>query len=97
MSLVVMARWRTTAESQDHIAALLPAFAATALTDPGCLSFEALRSASDPRSFVLVEHYTDHAAFTRRQADGKYRRMLEESFLPHLVLRERDTYVPLAR
>ncbi|MET8979493.1 antibiotic biosynthesis monooxygenase [Streptomyces sp. NPDC004539] len=97
MSLVVVARWRTTEESQEHIAALLPDFAATALATPGCLSFEAVRSESDPRSFVLVEHYTGHAAFGLRRSSSDYQRMLDDVFLPNLVLREHDTYVPLTR
>ncbi|MEX3105242.1 antibiotic biosynthesis monooxygenase [Streptomyces sp. V2] len=95
MSLVVLARWRTTADSQEHVAALLPDLAATALAVPGCLSFEVVRSASDPRSFVLVERYTDREAFEQRLAGADYRRLIDDVFLPHLVVRERDLYVPL--
>ncbi|GAV43011.1 putative quinol monooxygenase [Streptomyces acidiscabies] len=95
MSLVVVARWRTTTDSQEHIATLLPDFAATALATPGCLSFEAARSTSDSRSFTLIERYTDRAAFERHLAGADYQRMLNDLILPHLVLRERDMYVPL--
>ena len=95
MSLVVLARWRTTADSQEHIAARLPDLAATALAVPGCLSFEVVRSESDPRSFVLVERYTDRAAFERRLSAADYQRMIDEVFLPHLVARERDMFTPL--
>lgn len=96
MSLVVVARWRTVPEAADQVAALLPAFAATAHATPGCLSWEAVRSETDPRSFVFVEHYTGHAAFELRRAGAEYRRLLEEEFLPRLELRERDTYRSVA-
>lgn len=95
MPLVVIARWRASAEAQDRIAGLLPSFAALARSTPGCLGFEAVRSQSDPCSFLLIEHYADHSAFERRLRDTAYLQVMEEAVLPHLELRRRELYSPL--
>lgn len=57
-----------TLDEADRVAAHLPEHIRLTRAEPGCLSFEVIRSTSDPCRFAVAEAFTDRAAFQAHQA-----------------------------
>ena len=55
-------------DEADRVAAILPDHIRATRTEPGCLSFQVIRSMSDPLRFAVHEVFRDAAAFAHHQA-----------------------------
>ncbi len=54
-------------EESDRVAALLPEHIRLSRAEPGCLTFEVLRSAADPRCFAVKESFRSPQDFDAHQ------------------------------
>ena len=72
-SFHLVAVWRAKAGEEARIAALLGEFVPRARQEPGCIQFIAHRDLEDPRRFVLVEEYRDHAAFLDHRESAEFK------------------------
>lgn len=50
------------------VARLIPDHIRQSRAEPGCLTFEVVRSMADPVRFAILEIFTDRAAFEAHQA-----------------------------
>ncbi len=55
-------------EEADRVSAMLPDHIRATRAEPGCLTFEVLRSSADPVRFAVHEVFRDKAAFEAHQA-----------------------------
>jgi quinol monooxygenase YgiN len=63
--------------------------------EPGCLRYEAFRSADDPRRFFLFEQYEDTDALSAHSASDHFRTWVQDEAIPLLASRERQEYTSL--
>lgn len=85
--IVLVARYETTDEHADHIAALLAEHSIATQAEPGCLAFAALRSVDNPTRFTLYERYTNQAAFDSHLASPHYQSIIRDAIRPLLAAR----------
>jgi quinol monooxygenase YgiN len=95
MPYVVIARWKARPEDAEWTAAKLSELAAASRKEPGCLSYEPHRSASEPAQFAIVERYQDEAAFKAHVASEHFGRIAKGEIIPRLVERVVEFFLPL--
>jgi autoinducer 2-degrading protein len=60
--------------------------------EPGCKMYQVSRSAEDDHVLVLYEHYDDEAALNFHRGTSHFKAIIEESVVPKLVKRERESF-----
>ncbi|XXY45942.1 putative quinol monooxygenase [Sorangium sp. So ce269] len=83
--IVVVARWKTTADSLGGVLALVAELRERSLGEPGCLAYDVLQSVDEPGALVLLERYRDDAALEEHRRTSHYREILVERILPLLT------------
>lgn len=63
--------------------------------EPGCRTYLAHRSASDPRRFFLYEQYDDQAALDAHRAAPHFEIYVKEGLFPIIESRTPELYHPL--
>ncbi len=93
--VVVVAHWKTTADSVTtvlgHFAVLRP----QALAEPGCVGYEAFQTADDPTSIVLIERYRDQAALDAHLSSAHYVDLVVQRIRPLLTDRQVEFLHPV--
>jgi quinol monooxygenase YgiN len=92
MPIYVVAKWVAGTGHEEEIAEILPALSEASRAEPGCLSYQPVRSLDDPRTFVLFESYSDESALERHKNSDHYRRLVTEGAVPLLDEREVALY-----
>lgn len=92
MSYVMVARWRPRAGEGEKIEAILRELAVAVRREPGNLQFTVLRSHDDADDLLLYEVYTSEDAFTAHQQTEHFKRLVLESAVHLLEVRERRGY-----
>nr|BEK71168.1 hypothetical protein KPHV_83950 [Kitasatospora purpeofusca] len=95
MPLVVISDWLADTGAEQQVADLLPALTETALTEPGVLSFRAVRSLRDGSAFVVFAEYEDEQALVAHRESAAYRRLALAGISPHLIDRQAEAYAVL--
>ena len=88
--IVTIARWTLAPESIDNVLALVAQLRQRSLQEPGCRSYEVLRSCDAPDTLVLIESYADSAALEAHRGSKHYQELLVERVLPMLSSRRVD-------
>ena len=88
----VIAHYRTRPRAGDAVAATLLRHAASTRAEPGCVRFDVYRSADDPERFILVEQYSDVAAFEEHRRTRHFMDNIEGLVAPLLEEREWHRY-----
>jgi len=88
VSHVVVARYRTLADTQDRVLALLDDMARQSLAEPGCRGYRVHQGAQDPRDIVLYEEYDSEADFTAHCASDHFRELVLGGVVPLLESRD---------
>jgi quinol monooxygenase YgiN len=79
--------YRAKAGLADELAEALAAYATIVRSEPGCLTFAAARSSTDPDVFHLYEEYRSTDAFKAHKASSHYATFVTSEFLPRLAER----------
>ncbi|MGC4111490.1 MAG: antibiotic biosynthesis monooxygenase [Nocardioides sp.] len=76
---MIIGRFRVQArpERSDEIAAAMLAVEAPSRLLPGVVSFDIVRSVSDPHSYLAIEVFADRAAFDAQNAQTEVAELLE--------------------
>lgn len=94
--VVVVAHWQTTAESLDIVLGNLAELRPQALSEAGCLGYEAFQSVDDPTTIVLIERYRDDAALDEHVNSAHYQDLVVGRIRPLLTDRRVERFRPLA-
>jgi quinol monooxygenase YgiN len=90
--LQVIARHTIAAGNEDKVYALLPQLISGALSEPGCLAFDAYPALDDPSNYVLLERYTSRAAFADHRETTHFKDIMLGKILPLLANRVIEQY-----
>lgn len=82
--ITVVARWRVNAAAVDSVLALVAELRPHTLAEPGCLGYDAFRSADTPGELLLVERYRDQAAIEAHRGSAHYQGVVVQRILPLL-------------
>jgi quinol monooxygenase YgiN len=83
--VTVVAHWQTTAENLDTVLSHLAALRSQSLAEPGCLGYEALQSADDANTVVIIERYRDKSALDSHLDSPHYQDLVVNRVRPLLV------------
>jgi quinol monooxygenase YgiN len=81
-----------TAKSDDDVSeveSLLAEMGRLSRAEPGCLRYEVYHSTTDPRRFLLVEHWSDEPAWQAHRLAPAYLQIYQPRVLPRV---ERDAH-----
>lgn len=95
MEFAVVVRYKAREGEIGRVEAALKNMLEPSRAEPGNLDYQVLRDPGDPSVFVLVERYTDEAAFVAHKSSPHFDRWLKGEVLPHLVERTPFFGVPL--
>lgn len=95
MAYVVTARWQAKPGEEEVVLGLLTQVAEASRREPGCETFLAHRSTTDPRVFFLFERYASEEAFTTHAASDHVRRFVLEDAVHRLDVRKREMWEPV--
>lgn len=91
--LVLIARYSAHPGNGDAVAAaLLEMQRLVAQHELGCLRYEVCRATSNPDHFVLYEQYANAWAIEAHRRTEHFQRIVLETIVPLLAVREVDTY-----
>jgi quinol monooxygenase YgiN len=76
----------------DEVLPPLPRPAQAALTDPGCLAFEAFRRLDDEHSYVLLERYASRAALDSHGQTAHFKDLFLGQIVPRLSSRVLEAF-----
>ncbi|HUG92782.1 MAG TPA: putative quinol monooxygenase [Planctomycetaceae bacterium] len=68
----------------EEIRGLLAEQRRRSLTEPGCVRFEVYQSQSDPRVFVLNEHWDSQAALDAHRQAAAFKEVYEPKVMPRV-------------
>lgn len=88
--IVTIAHWTVEAATMEKVLALVGELRRRSLEEPGCRSYEVLRSVSAPDTLVLLESYSDPTALEAHRSSKHYHELLVERVLPLLTSRRVD-------
>jgi quinol monooxygenase YgiN len=92
--IVTIARWKTNTAATDSVLALAAELRERSLEEPGCSSYEVLRSVGVSDTLVLIESYRDASALEAHRSSRHYQALLVEQILPLLSERRVDLLRP---
>lgn len=92
---MVIAQYRTLPGRAEEVAEVLARHAVASRAEPGCIDFEACRSAEDGDRFVLLERYRDEAAFQAHRDSQHFRDNIEAVVATLLAERSWQRYQPV--
>jgi quinol monooxygenase YgiN len=95
MAYVVAATYRVKPGEEENVRRVLETVAPLSRQEPGCLFYQAHRSAENPSVFFLYEQYADEAAYQAHMAAPHFERYIKGEAIPRLESRERAFYVTL--
>jgi (4S)-4-hydroxy-5-phosphonooxypentane-2,3-dione isomerase len=95
MNVVLVVTWLAQPGEQERLAGILRIMVRESRLEPGCIRYEANRSADDPGRFLIYEVYRDEAAQTAHEESEHFRRHIVEEALPRLESRERTFFQPV--
>ena len=93
--VTVIARYRARPGEGDAVAATLVHHVAATRAEPGCVQFDAYRSADDPDEFALYERYVDEPAFESHRASPHFQRYILGDVVPRLAERTWHRYTAI--
>jgi quinol monooxygenase YgiN len=96
MEFAVVVRYKTRPGEADRVADALENMLEPSRAEPGNLDYQVLRDTDDPSVFVLVERYTDEAAFEAHRSSPHFGKWLKGAVLPSLEERVPFFGTPLA-
>ena len=85
--VTVIARYRVRAGNSDSVRDVLARHVTATRQEPGCERFQAFRAVDGGDEFVLVEQYTDEAAFAAHRQSAHFRENIENTVAPLLAER----------
>lgn len=92
----LLARYRVREGQGDLVEQVLKKMAeAVRKEEPGCLTYRAARSITEPNVFVLYEEYEDEAALVAHRETEHFGQLIEGTIVPVLDAREREVLTPL--
>lgn len=92
MAYVVAAIWTAKEGQEDTIVEVIEKMSPLSRQEPGCLYYQASRSAENPRVFFLYEQYVDAAGYEAHQGTPHFERYVRGQAIPSLESRERAFY-----
>jgi quinol monooxygenase YgiN len=95
MEFAVVVRYKAREGETERVRAALKNMLAPSRAEAGNLEYEVLRDPRDPSVFVLVERYTDEAAFAAHKSSPHFEKWLKGEVLPSLAERAPFFGVPL--
>ena len=95
MAYVVAAKWRANEGEEEKIREIIEIMTPLSRDEPGCLFYQAHRSADDPRLFFLYEQYDGEAGYEAHMATEHFEKYVRGEAIPRLESRERDFYVTM--
>jgi quinol monooxygenase YgiN len=96
MTYVVVATYRAQVDTIDQVKDHLQQMVAPTRAEPGCHTYQVLRSRQDDDVFVLVEEYEDERAFEAHRATDHFDTHILQGAIPLLAEREVVHAAPLA-
>jgi quinol monooxygenase YgiN len=90
--LQVIARHTIAPGNEEEIRTFYAKLVEAALTEPGCLGFEAYHRADDEREVVLLERYASRAAFDVHRETAHFKELVLGEIVPRLAHRTVETY-----
>ncbi len=93
--IVLTATWRAKPGNEQRCAEILELMTPLTRAEPGCLFYQAHRSADDPRTFELYEQYVDQAALEAHSASDYFKQYVLGEAVPLLELRSRAFLEPI--
>lgn len=91
----VVVTYRAKPGLADELAGALATYATIVRSEPGCLTFAAARSSTDPDIFHLYEEYRSAEAFEAHKASAHYATFVTAEFLPRLAERTVSLATPV--
>jgi quinol monooxygenase YgiN len=96
MAYVVCAKWRAKEGKAERLLEVIAEMTPPSRAEPGCVFYQAQRSAEDPQLFFLYEQYADAAAYEAHMASEHFTRLVKEEAIPELLEdRAREFYETL--
>jgi quinol monooxygenase YgiN len=96
MEFAIVVRYKTGRGEEDRVAGALRNMIEPSRAEPGNLDYQVLRDTEDPSVFVLVERYTDEAAFEAHRSSEHFGKWLKGEVLPNLEERTPFFGAPLS-
>ena len=95
MAYVVAAKWRANEGEEEKIREIIEIMTPLSREEPGCLFYQAHRSAEDPRLFFLYEQYDGEAGYEAHMATEHFEKYVRGEAIPRLESRQRDFYLTI--
>ena len=95
MAYVVIARWVARPGKEELVLGAIRELTPLSRAEPACRTYQASRSLSDPREFVLFEVYDDEAGYHAHLESEHFQRLGFGHALPALEDRRRSFYETL--
>ena len=96
MAYVVAAKWRAHPGKAERLLEVIEEMTPPSRSEPGCLFYQAQRSAGDPDLFFLYEQYVDEAGYEAHMDSEHFTRMVKGEAIPELLeAREREFFETL--
>ncbi len=93
--ITVLATYTAAEGNEEKLAGGLREYTRMVLTEPGCVAFDVHRGIDNPRLFVLVELYTDRAAFDAHVSADHFEEVAIKQLRPLLESRHVEFLAPL--
>ncbi|MDA2892134.1 putative quinol monooxygenase [Mycolicibacterium sp. BiH015] len=84
---MVVAHWKTTADSLETVLGHLAALRPQALAEAGCLGYETFQDVDDASAIVLIERYRDRSALDAHLNSAHYLELVVGRIRPLLTER----------
>ncbi|GAB2995481.1 antibiotic biosynthesis monooxygenase [Amycolatopsis acidiphila] len=91
-ALQVIARHTIAPGKEEEILGFYPKLVEAALTEPGCLGFEAYRRLGSEREIVLLERYASREAFADHRETTHFKELVLGEIVPRLENRVIEMY-----
>ena len=95
MAYVVVTKWTAKDGLEERLQQICDEMTEPSRAEPGCLFYQAQRSAEDPDLFFLYEQYADEAGYEAHMASEHFTRMVKNDAIPNLESREREFFTTL--
>jgi quinol monooxygenase YgiN len=92
VAYVVTARWLARAGNEELVLGAVRELTPLSRAEPACRAYQACRSVSDPREFLLLEIYDDEAGYHAHLESEHFQRLGFGHAIPALEDRQRSFY-----
>src|SRR3954465_7635250 len=86
--ITIVARWEPLPEAYEEVMAVIAELRPQSLAEPGCLGYEVYKSTEEPRTLLILEHYSDVAALEAHKVSNHYQSLVVGRALPLLADRK---------